>query len=74
MAAKVDNEGILNCMVLQPCNDYGTYSGSQPESLEEVWKGPTSEMIDVTGGLKVFGVSFRTGVEAPARANSDTWV
>ena len=36
MAAKVDTYGILNCMVLQPCNDYGTYSGSQPESLEEV--------------------------------------
>ena len=31
-------------------------------------------MIDVTSGFKVFGVSFRTGVEAPALANSDTWV
>lgn len=31
-------------------------------------------MIDVTGGLKVFNVSFRTGVEAPALANSDMWV
>ena len=74
MAAKVDSSGILNCMVLQPCNDYGTYSGSQPESLEEVWKGPTSEMIDITNGVRVFGVSFRSGVEAPALSNSDTWV
>lgn len=74
MAAKVDSNGILDCMVLQPCNDYGTYGESQPESLEEVWKGPTSQMIDATDGIKVFGTSFRTGQEAPALANSNVWV
>lgn len=42
MAAKVDAEGILDCMVLQPCSDYGTYQNSAPETIEEVWKGPTS--------------------------------
>ena len=31
-------------------------------------------MIDITNGVKVFGVSFRSGVEAPALANSDTWI
>lgn len=31
-------------------------------------------MIDITNGVRVFGVSFRSGVEAPALANSDTWV
>ena len=31
-------------------------------------------MIDITNGVKVFGVVFRTGVEAPALANSDMWV
>lgn len=31
-------------------------------------------MIDITNGVKVFGVSFRSGVEAPALSNSDTWV
>lgn len=31
-------------------------------------------MIDATDGLKVFNVSFRTGVEAPALADSETWI
>ena len=31
-------------------------------------------MIDITNGVRVFGVSFRAGVEAPALSNSDTWV
>ena len=31
-------------------------------------------MIDITNGVRVFGVSFRAGIEAPALANSDTWV
>ena len=30
-------------------------------------------MIDITNGVRVFGVVFRTGVEAPALTNSDTW-
>ena len=31
-------------------------------------------MIDITDGVKVFGVSFRSGVEVPALADSDTWI
>lgn len=31
-------------------------------------------MIDATDGLKVFGVSFKTGIEAPALADSVTWI
>ena len=31
-------------------------------------------MIDITNGVRVFGVSFRSGVEAPALANSETWI
>ena len=30
-------------------------------------------MIDASSGVKVFGVAFVTGQEAPALANSDTW-
>lgn len=73
MAAKVDAEGILDCMVLQPCSDYGTYQNSAPETIEEVWKGPTYQMIDATDGIRVFGTSFRTGYAVPSLSNSDTW-
>lgn len=31
-------------------------------------------MIDARDGIKVFGVAFRTGQEAPALASSDTWI
>ena len=30
-------------------------------------------MIDASSGIKVFGVAFVTGQEAPALSNSDTW-
>ena len=31
-------------------------------------------MIDITNGVRVFGVSFMAGIEAPALSNSDTWI
>lgn len=66
-------ENSLSCMVLQSCDDYGSYDSRDYPSFAEKWKGPTSEMLsNDTSGFKVFGVSFVPGMKRPSIPS--TWV
>lgn len=58
-------ESALDCMVLQPLDDYGTYNDGGNESYVEIWKGPVTAMTNVTNGFNVMGVIFRVGAERP---------
>lgn len=64
-ASAAQSKSALNCMVLQPLDDYGTYNDSGNETYVERWKGPTSEMINIQNGIQCMGVTFRVGSERP---------
>lgn len=67
-------ESALNCMVLQPLDDYGTYNDSGNESYVEIWKGPITAMTNITNGINVMGVKFVVGFERPNIPDSNKWV
>lgn len=58
-------ESALNCMVLQPLDDYGTYNETGNESYVEKWKGPISAMLKVNDGFTCMGKKFIIGNARP---------
>ena len=58
-------ESALNCMVLQPLDDYGTYNETGNESYVEKWKGPISAMLKVNDGFTCMGKKFIIGGARP---------
>ena len=58
-------ESALNCMVLQPIDDYGTYNETGNESYVEKWKGPISAMLKVNDGFICMGKKFVIGLGRP---------
>ena len=58
-------ESALNCMVLQPLDDYGTYNETGNESYVEKWKGPISAMLKVNDGFICMGKKFVIGLGRP---------
>lgn len=67
------SESALNCMVLQPLDDYGTYNDGGNESYVEKWKGPVTAMTKVDNGFVCMGVTFRVGQERP-NISSGNWI
>lgn len=67
-------ESALNCMVLQPLDDYGTYNDSGNETYVEKWKGPITAMLNIANGIQVMGVKFVVGVARPTIPQSGNWI
>lgn len=67
------SESALNCMVLQPLDDYGTYNDGGNESYVERWKGPISAMLKVDNGFICMGVTFRVGQVRP-NISGGNWI
>lgn len=61
-AARVDSDGILRDFIAQPVSAQYQNNG---DSFTEKFKGPYSEMINVTDGYKVAGITFRVGKPRP---------
>ena len=59
------SESALNCMVLQPLDDYGTYHEGGNETYVERWKGPITAMLHVDNGFRCMGVTFNVGAQRP---------
>ena len=61
--ARVDGDGILQDFIAQPVSAQYQNNG---DSFTEKFKGPYSEMINVTNGYKVAGVTFIIGNPRPS--------
>lgn len=60
--ARVNGDGILQDFIAQPVSAQYQNNG---DSFTEKFKGPYSEMINVTNGYKVAGVTFSVGQPRP---------